>query len=120
MVEAGESEYSRRLKIRELLIFPYAKNAQTGKIALNWNVSGTQLFRKPTSILIRQAERRRTASSSSSLPNLALICLQSWTPLTSARLLLPIDAEKAQTLRQIIESRVRAQRLVNRGGVEKN
>jgi hypothetical protein len=32
------------LKIRKLLIFRDAKNAEHGKIALNWNVSGTQTF----------------------------------------------------------------------------
>jgi hypothetical protein len=32
------------LKTRNLLIFRHAKNAENGKIALNWNVSGTRLF----------------------------------------------------------------------------
>jgi hypothetical protein len=43
LVEAGESEYSGVLKTRKLLIFRDAKNAEHGKIAPNWNVSGTQL-----------------------------------------------------------------------------
>jgi len=41
----GESEYSVVLKTRKLLIFRDAKNAEHGKIALNWNVSGTPDFR---------------------------------------------------------------------------
>jgi len=44
LVKPGESEYSAVLKIRKLLIFRDAKNAEHGKIALNWNVSGTQTF----------------------------------------------------------------------------
>jgi hypothetical protein len=40
----GESEYLWLLKTRNLLIFRHAKNAENGKIALNWNVSGTRLF----------------------------------------------------------------------------
>jgi hypothetical protein len=43
MVEAGESEYSQLLKTRKL-IFRDAKNADHGKIAANWNVSGTRDF----------------------------------------------------------------------------
>src|SRR5712692_6145062 len=39
-----ESEYSGVLKTRNLLIFRDAKNAKNGKIALNWNVSGTRDF----------------------------------------------------------------------------
>jgi hypothetical protein len=46
MVEAGESEYSWVLKTRKLLIFRDAKNAENGKIAANWNVSGTRLAKK--------------------------------------------------------------------------
>jgi len=42
MVEAGESEYLEVLKTRNLLIFRDAKNAEHGKIAPNWNVSGTR------------------------------------------------------------------------------
>jgi hypothetical protein len=38
----GESEYSGLLKIRKLLIFRAAKNAENGKIAPSWNVSGTR------------------------------------------------------------------------------
>jgi hypothetical protein len=45
MVEAGESEYSGVLKTRKLLTFRDAKNAEHGKIAPNWNVSGTRDFR---------------------------------------------------------------------------
>src|SRR5690242_20488504 len=41
----GESEYSGLLKTRKLLIFRDAKNAENGKIAPNWNVSGTRDFR---------------------------------------------------------------------------
>src|SRR6266403_5943440 len=44
MVEAGESEYSAVLKTRNLLIFRDAQNAENGKIAPNWNVSGTRDF----------------------------------------------------------------------------
>jgi hypothetical protein len=44
MVEAGESEYSVVLKTRKLLILRDAKNAENGKIAANWNVSGTLTF----------------------------------------------------------------------------
>jgi hypothetical protein len=50
MVEAGESEYSRLLKTRKLLktrnllIFRDAQNVENGKIAPNWNVSGTRDF----------------------------------------------------------------------------
>jgi len=36
MVEAGESEYSRILKTRKLLIFRDAKNAENVEIAPNW------------------------------------------------------------------------------------
>ena len=43
-MEAGESEYSGLLKTRKLLIFRDAKNAEHGKIAPNWNVSGTRTF----------------------------------------------------------------------------
>jgi hypothetical protein len=39
-----ESEYSEILKTRNLLIFRDAKNAKNGKIAPNWNVSGTRDF----------------------------------------------------------------------------
>jgi len=42
MVEAGESEYLWVLKTRNLLIFRDAKNAEHGKIAPSWNVSGTR------------------------------------------------------------------------------
>jgi hypothetical protein len=37
----GESEYPGLLKTHKLLIFRDAKNAEHGKIAPNWNVSGT-------------------------------------------------------------------------------
>ena len=40
----GESEYSSVLKIRNLLVSRDAKNAEYGKIAANWNVSGTRDF----------------------------------------------------------------------------
>jgi hypothetical protein len=43
----GESEYSGVLKTRRSLIFRHAKNAEHGKIAANWNVSGTRTF-QPT------------------------------------------------------------------------
>jgi hypothetical protein len=41
MVEAGESEYSWVLKTHNLLTFRDGQNAENGKIAPNWNVSGT-------------------------------------------------------------------------------
>jgi hypothetical protein len=41
----GELEYSEVLKTRNLLIFRPAKNAEYGKMAPNWNVSGTRDFR---------------------------------------------------------------------------
>lgn len=44
LVEAGESEYSRVLKTRKLLIFRDAQNAVASEIAPNWNVSGTRVF----------------------------------------------------------------------------
>jgi len=44
MVEAGGVGMFRVLKTRKLLIFRDAKNAEHGKIALNWNVSGTRDF----------------------------------------------------------------------------
>jgi hypothetical protein len=47
MVEAGESEYLALLKIRNLLIFPDAQNAENGKCAPNWNVSGARDFSFP-------------------------------------------------------------------------
>jgi hypothetical protein len=40
----GASEYLEVLKTRNLLIFRDAKNAAHGKIAPNWNVSGTRDF----------------------------------------------------------------------------
>jgi hypothetical protein len=40
----GESEYSAVLKTRKLLTFRDAGNAEDGKIAANWNVSGTRDF----------------------------------------------------------------------------
>ncbi len=43
----GESEYSRVLKTRKLLISRPAKNAQYYEIAGNWNVSGTWFFWPP-------------------------------------------------------------------------
>jgi hypothetical protein len=39
-----DSEYPRALKTRNLLIFRNSKNAEHGKIASNWNVSGTRIF----------------------------------------------------------------------------
>jgi hypothetical protein len=53
MVEAGESEYSVRLKTRKLLIFRPAKNARYHEIASNWNVSGTQTFRLLANFVIK-------------------------------------------------------------------
>jgi hypothetical protein len=41
-VEAAGSEYSAVLKTWKLLIFLDAQNAENGKIAANWNVSGTR------------------------------------------------------------------------------
>ena len=40
----GESEYSGLFKTLQFLIFRDAKNAERGRIAANWNVSGTQDF----------------------------------------------------------------------------
>jgi hypothetical protein len=51
MVEAGESEYSRVLKTRKLLIFRDAQNAVASEIAPNWNVSGTRVFSAPASFV---------------------------------------------------------------------
>src|SRR5215470_4447400 len=46
MVEAGgESEYSGLLKTQNLLKNRDAKNAQSSKMALYWNVAGTRDFR---------------------------------------------------------------------------
>jgi hypothetical protein len=45
-VDAGESDYSRVLKTGNLLISRGAKNTKNGKIAPNWNVSGTRLAKK--------------------------------------------------------------------------
>ncbi len=45
------SEYSRVLKTLKLLISQDAKNAENGKIAPNWNVSGTCTFRPRTNLL---------------------------------------------------------------------
>jgi hypothetical protein len=47
MVEAGESKYLAVLKTRNLLIFRDGQNAENGKIAPNWNVSGTRDFSFP-------------------------------------------------------------------------
>jgi len=44
MVEAGGVGIFRSLKTRNLLILRNAKNAENGKIAPNWNVSGTRDF----------------------------------------------------------------------------
>jgi len=46
----GELEYSEALKTRILLIFRDAKNAENGRIAATWNVSGTRLISRPTRI----------------------------------------------------------------------
>ena len=45
MVEEGESEYLGVLKTRKLLFFRDGQNAENGKIAVNWNVSGTRGIR---------------------------------------------------------------------------
>jgi hypothetical protein len=47
MVEPGESEYLALLKTSTLLIFRDGQNAENGKIAANWNVSGTRDFSFP-------------------------------------------------------------------------
>jgi len=44
MEAGGESEYSAVLKTRNVLIFRDAQNVENGKIAPNWNVSGTRDF----------------------------------------------------------------------------
>jgi hypothetical protein len=69
-VEAGESGYLEVLKTRNLLIFRDAKNAEHGKIAPNWNVSGTRGFRFscPTVSLLRYL--RAADSPTDSLPRL--------------------------------------------------
>lgn len=46
MVEAGGVGIFGALKTRKLLILRPAKNAVYGKIAPNWNVSGTRLAKK--------------------------------------------------------------------------
>jgi hypothetical protein len=60
MVEAGESEYTGALKTRKLLIFRDAQNAENGKIALNWNVSGTRDF-LPHGAVLQGNKRNRGA-----------------------------------------------------------
>jgi|GraSoi2013_115cm_1033766.scaffolds.fasta_scaffold19631_4 hypothetical protein len=52
-----ESEYSGVLKTRNLLILRDAKNAENGKIAPNWNVSGTWDF----DLFIRREKKRSSA-----------------------------------------------------------
>jgi hypothetical protein len=52
MVEAGESEYTALLKTRSFLIFRDGLNAENGKIAPNWNVSGTRDFSFPNKVQI--------------------------------------------------------------------
>jgi hypothetical protein len=47
----GESEYSGLLKTRNLLIFRDVKSAEHGKIAPNWNVSGTRIFSSPANFM---------------------------------------------------------------------
>ena len=51
-MEAEESEYSAVLKTRNLLIFRDAQNVENGKIAPNWNVSGTRDFQPACHISI--------------------------------------------------------------------
>jgi hypothetical protein len=63
MVEAGESKYSWALKRRKLLILRNAKNAVHGKIAANWNVSGTRIF-NPLTKLVRKISLLRQARES--------------------------------------------------------
>jgi hypothetical protein len=62
MVEAGESEHSRVLKTRNLLIFRGAKNAENGKIAPNWNVSGTRDFQHSCQFCEVFLERRESSN----------------------------------------------------------
>jgi hypothetical protein len=50
----GESEYSGVLKTRKLLIFRSAQNAENGKIAPNWNVSGTRDFSFSQPLILRR------------------------------------------------------------------
>ena len=58
----GESEYSGLLKTRNLLIFREAKNAENGKIAPNWNVSGTRTFQFSCQFCGVLLQRRKTAN----------------------------------------------------------
>jgi hypothetical protein len=56
----GESEYLKALKTRNLLIFGDTRNAEHGKIAPNWNVSGTRdfVFPFPSQCSIRLGQDR--------------------------------------------------------------
>jgi hypothetical protein len=44
------------LKIRNLLIFQDAQNVENGKIAPNWNVSGTRNFRRLANLVASQGD----------------------------------------------------------------
>jgi hypothetical protein len=69
MVEAGESEYSGLLKTLNLLIFRDAKNAEHGRIAANWNVSGTRDFQPAVRIC-----EEFTSPLSTSYPRVTFAC----------------------------------------------
>src|SRR5262249_31810221 len=61
-MEAGGSECTGVLKTRKLLFFRNAQYAENGKIALNWNVSGTRGFLHRGAVFLsnkRNRARRR-------------------------------------------------------------
>src|SRR6267378_4495264 len=65
----GESEYSGLLKTLNLLIFRDAKNAEHGRIAANWNVSGTRDFQPAVQIC-----EEFTSPLSTSYPRVTFAC----------------------------------------------
>jgi hypothetical protein len=69
----GESEYSGLLKTRNLLISRDAKNAENGKIAPNWNVSGTRRISKAARISRLFFCTRRAAVTTCRSPALSQI-----------------------------------------------
>jgi hypothetical protein len=65
----GESEYSGLLKTLNLLIFRDAKTAEHGRIAANWNVSGTRDFQPAVQIC-----EEFTSPLSTSYPRVTFAC----------------------------------------------
>jgi hypothetical protein len=59
------------LKTRKLLILRDAKNAENGKIAANWNVSGPQDFHR---FIARKKKERRGSSAAFVCPNGLDVC----------------------------------------------